>query len=118
MRNMAVTTFMALGLVAAAALAQQPVPSQPSSPSSSQAQPSNRSGTRTEPAPSQSTAKNSAASPVTFDEADKNADGKLTKKEAKAVHNLSFSSADTDKDAALSREEFQIAMGSAARPRG
>ncbi|HEX5046234.1 MAG TPA: hypothetical protein VFX89_03865 [Gammaproteobacteria bacterium] len=88
MRNMAVTTFMALGLLAAAALAQQqPGRTGPSSPSSSQpANPNStgsRSGPRTRPSDSQSSTRNSTASPVTFDEVDKNQDGKLTKKEAK-----------------------------------
>jgi len=54
---------------------------------------------------------------VTFDAADKDKDGKITRDEASAVPNLNFTSADTNADASLSRQEFQVAMAG-AQPRG
>jgi len=54
---------------------------------------------------------------VTFDTADKDKDGKITRDEASAVPNLNFTSADTNADASLSRQEFQVAMAG-AQPRG
>ncbi len=54
---------------------------------------------------------------VTFDMADKNKDGKVTREEATSVPDLNFSAADVDADASLSRQEFQTAMAG-ARPRG
>jgi Ca2+-binding EF-hand superfamily protein len=54
---------------------------------------------------------------VTFDTADKDKDGKVTRDEASAVPGLNFTSADTNSDASLSRQEFQVAMAG-AQPRG
>ena len=54
---------------------------------------------------------------VTFDTADKDKDGKITRDEASAVPGLSFTSADTNADASLSRQEYQVAMAG-AQPRG
>jgi EF hand len=54
---------------------------------------------------------------VTFDTADKDKDGKVTRAEAADVDGLNFSSADTNADASLSRQEFQVAMAG-AQPRG
>jgi len=54
---------------------------------------------------------------VTFDTADKDKDGKVTRDEATAVPGLNFTSADTNADASLSRQEFQVAMAG-AQPRG
>ena len=54
---------------------------------------------------------------VTFDTADKNKDGKVTRDEATDVPGLNFTSADVNADASLSRQEFQIAMAG-AQPRG
>ena len=112
MRNMTVTTLMAIGLMAAVALAQQQSGlSQPSAPSS---QPRTSSPQRTFPS-DRVTRQDSPL--VTFDEADQNNDGKLTRGEARGVPNLSFSAADRDTDSALSREEFTRATAS-VRPRG
>lgn len=112
MRNMTVTTLMAIGFMAAVALAQQqPGLSQPSSPSSHARASS----------PQRTLSRYRATRPdipvVTFDEADKNNDGKLTFREARGVPSVSFSSADTDRDSSLSREEFTLATAN-ARPRG
>lgn len=54
---------------------------------------------------------------VTFDTADKNKDGRVTREEANDVPGLNFTAADTNDDAALSRQEFQTAMAG-AQPRG
>lgn len=54
---------------------------------------------------------------VTFDTADKDKDGKITRDEATAVPGLNFTSADTNADASLSRQEYQVAMAG-AQPRG
>ena len=54
---------------------------------------------------------------MTFDTADKDKDGKVTRAEAADVPGLNFSTADVNADAALSRQEFQTAMAG-AQPRG
>lgn len=54
---------------------------------------------------------------VAFDTADKDKDGKVTRDEASAVPGLNFTSADTNADASLSRQEYQVAMAG-AQPRG
>jgi len=54
---------------------------------------------------------------VAFDTADKDKDGKITRDEATVVPGLNFTSADTNADASLSRQEFQVAMAG-AQPRG
>ena len=59
----------------------------------------------------------SATSRVTFDTADKNKDGKVSRDEGAAVQGLNFSTADVNADASLSRQEFQTAMAG-VQPRG
>ena len=54
---------------------------------------------------------------VAFDTADKDKDGKITRDEATVVPGLNFTSADTNADASLSRQEYQVAMAG-AQPRG
>jgi Ca2+-binding EF-hand superfamily protein len=54
---------------------------------------------------------------ATFDAADKNSDGKVSRDEASDVHGLNFSSADVDGDNSLSRQELQTAMAG-SQPRG
>jgi hypothetical protein len=54
----------------------------------------------------------------TFDTADSNKDGVVSQHEAISVVNLDFAAADTDRNAALSPEEFQVAMASARPPGG
>jgi hypothetical protein len=58
-----------------------------------------------------------ATAQVTFDTADKNKDGRVSREEASDVKGLNFSSADVNDDAALSRQEFQTAMAG-VQPRG
>jgi len=50
------------------------------------------------------------ASP-SFDELDKNHDGKLSKAECAGVKGLDFAKADTNKDGYLDRAEYEAAMG-------
>jgi hypothetical protein len=52
-----------------------------------------------------------------FERADANQDGAITQNEALAVPSLSFASADTDKNSALSPEEFEVAFVN-TRPQG
>ena len=54
---------------------------------------------------------------MSFDTADKDKDGKITRDEASTVPGLNFTSADTNADASLSRQEYQVAMAG-AQPRG
>ena len=53
---------------------------------------------------------------VGFDTADQNKDGTINRAEASAVSGLNFTSADADRDEALSRQEFAAAQ-TTARPR-
>ena len=56
------------------------------------------------------------AQKCSFDTADKDKDGKVSRGEAEDIPGFNFSSADVNDDASLSRQEFQTAMaGSAAR---
>ena len=54
---------------------------------------------------------------MSFDTADKDKDGKVTRDEATDVPGLNFTTADVNDDASLSRQEFQTAMAG-AQPRG
>jgi Ca2+-binding EF-hand superfamily protein len=67
--------------------------------------------------PSTSSGQGQRTAAMSFDTADKDKDGKVTRAEAADVQGLNFSSADTDGDASLSRQEFQVAMAG-AQPRG
>ena len=89
------TTLLAAAVAAAfatAAIAQQPG-----------AQPAPRGGDRTDQ--------------VTFETADKNKDGKVNKEEAGQIAGFDFTRADTNQDASLTRQEFQVAMATST-PRG
>jgi hypothetical protein len=59
----------------------------------------------------------SGTAQVTFDTADKDKDGKVSREEANDIRGLNFSTADVNDDAALSRQEFQTAMAG-VQPRG
>ena len=54
---------------------------------------------------------------VSFDTADKDKDGKISRGEAEDIPGFNFSSADVNDDASLSRQEFQTAMAG-SQPRG
>ena len=54
---------------------------------------------------------------MTFETADKNKDGKITREEAMDVKVINFTTAGTNSDASLSRQEFQTAMAG-SQPRG
>jgi len=54
---------------------------------------------------------------VTFEQADKNKDGKVDRDEAEDIDGFNFSAADADDDRWVSRTEFQTAMAG-SRPRG
>jgi hypothetical protein len=67
--------------------------------------------------PEPSALENRVAAQRGFERADANNDGAVTQNEALAVPNLSFASADINKDSALSPEEFEVAFVN-SRPRG
>jgi hypothetical protein len=121
MNKLALATLVAMGMTAAAIAqqpGQQPSPSQrstqptqpstqprttqPTQPSSSQTAP--RGGDRTEQ--------------VTFERADKNADGRLSREEGNDIDGFDFSRADTNNDASLSRQEYQAAMATSTPREG
>jgi hypothetical protein len=54
---------------------------------------------------------------VSFEDADKNKDGKIDRDEAEDIDGFNFSAADVDDDRWLSEQEFRTAM-SESRPRG
>jgi len=122
MNKLALATLVAMGMTAAA-IAQQPGQSpsqrstqpstqprstQPSTPStqprSTQSSPAPRGGDRTEQ--------------VTFDLADKNADGQVSRQEANEIDGFDFSRADTNNDSTLSRQEYQAAMATSTPREG
>jgi Ca2+-binding EF-hand superfamily protein len=115
MNKLAFATLVAMGMTTAA-IAQQSQPgqspgraAQPSTqqpretPSSREATPAPRGGDRTDQ--------------VSFETADKNADGRVNREEANQIDGFDFSRADTNADAALTRQEFQAAMATST-PRG
>jgi len=122
MNKLALATLVAMGMTAAA-IAQQPGQSpsqrptqpstqprstQPSTPStqprSTQSSPAPRGGDRTEQ--------------VTFERADKNADGQVSRQEANEIDGFDFSRADTNNDSTLSRQEYQAAMATSTPREG
>ncbi len=114
MKKLAFATLVAMG-VTTAAIAQQPSP-QPSqrsaepsttqpreTPTTRELAPEPRGGDRTDQ--------------VSFETADKNADGRVNREEAGMIAGFDFSRADTNEDASLSRQEYQAAMATST-PRG
>ena len=89
MKKVTLATLFALGL-SAGALAQQSAPQQPPQEGS---------------APS-------------FETADKNKDGMISREEASAVRGLDFATADANKDAELDRREYTAAVARLSQPRG
>jgi Ca2+-binding EF-hand superfamily protein len=107
-KKLAFATLVAMG-VSAAAIAQQQPSEQPGQrstqpSSSSQSTPAPRGGDRTEQ--------------VTFERADKDADGRVSREEANDIDGFDFSRADTNNDASLSRPEYQAAMATSTPREG
>lgn len=105
-KKLALATLVAMGM-SAAAIAQQPgsQPGQRSTqPSTQSSQPAPRGGDRTEQ--------------VSFERADKNADGRISREEGNDIDGFDFSRADTNNDASLSRQEFQAAMATSTPREG
>ena len=108
MKKLALATLVAMG-VSAAAVAQQPAgqSDQRSTQPSQQTRdvtPAPRGGDRTEQ--------------VTFERADKNADGRISREEGNDIDGFDFSRADTNNDASLSRQEYQAAMATSTPREG
>jgi hypothetical protein len=93
MKRIAFATFVAMGMAAGAA-----------------AQQSTQQPTRSPPG-------NDRTNQVTFEQADKNKDGKIDRDEAEDIDGFNFTAADADDDRWISRAEFQTAMAG-SRPRG
>jgi hypothetical protein len=109
MKKLAFATLVAMGMTTAAIAqepGQQPAPrsAQPQTPPPSQTTPAPRGGDRTEQ--------------ITFERADKNADGRVNREEANDIDGFDFSRADTNNDASLSRSEYQAAMATSTPREG
>lgn len=123
MKKLALATLVAMGMTAAAIAQQQP--GQQPSPSQRSTQPTQPS---TQPRSTQPTQPNqpSTQAPrggdrteqVTFERADKNADGRVNREEANDIDGFDFSRADTNNDASLSRQEYQAAMATSTPREG
>lgn len=122
MNKLAFATLVAMGMTAAAIAqqpSQQPTPrsaqpqTQPAPPRNSQPAPGSRS-TETAPAPRGG----DRAEQVSFERADKNADGRISREEGNDIDGFDFSRADTNNDAALSRQEYQAAMATSTPREG
>jgi hypothetical protein len=120
MKRIALTTLVTLGF-AAAALAQPGQPgsrSQPADPDAPRAVPAdpavpaNRANPAT-PAPPGG----DRTDQVSFEDADKNADGFVNSEEGNMIAGFDFSRADTNEDGTLSRQEYVAAMATST-PRG
>ena len=111
MKKLAFATLVAMGMTAAA-IAQQP--SQQPAPRNAQPPPTQAQPRQQQQQPSTQTAPaprgGDRTEQVTFDHADKNADGKVSRDEANDIDGFDFSRADTNNDASLSRQEYQAAM--------
>jgi hypothetical protein len=130
MKKLAFATLVALGM-SAAAIAQQPGSQPGQQPGSRSTQPQTQPPRNSQP-PSQSQtprqqqpSSEASRAPrggdrteqVSFDKADKNSDGKVSRDEANDIDGFDFSRADTNNDASLSRQEYQAAMATST-PRG
>ena len=112
MKKLAIATLVAMGFAGTAVAQQQPgsQPGRSAQPQSSQPRETTR---ETTPAPRGG----DRTDQVSFETADKNADGRVNREEANMIAGFDFSRADTNNDAALSRQEFQAAMATST-PRG
>ena len=86
MKRIAFATFVAIGM-AAGAVAQQ-----------------------TSQQPTRSPPGNDRTNQVSFEQADKNKDGKVNQEEGNMIGGFDFSRADTNSDASLTRAEYEAAM--------
>ena len=110
MKKLAFATLVAMGMTAAA-IAQQPASQQPT-PRPAQPQ------TQSVPQPAIPPPGGDRTEQVTFDRADKNADGHVNREEANDIDGFDFSRADTNNDASLSRQEYQAAMATSTPREG
>jgi len=110
MKKLAFATLVAMGMTAAA-IAQQPSSQQPA-PRPAQPQ------TQSVPQPAIPPPGGDRTEQVTFDRADKNADGHVNREEANDIDGFDFSRADTNNDASLSRQEYQAAMATSTPREG
>ena len=121
MNKLAFATLVAMGMTAAA-IAQQP--SQQPAPRQSQPQaqqPSQQPQPRQQqPSTSQSQTPRGGdrTEQMSFEQADKDADGRVSRTEGNAIEGFDFSRADTNNDASLSRQEFQVAMATSTPGQG
>ena len=126
MNKLAFATLVAMGMTAAAIAqqpSQQPVPRQSQPQTQPPAQPR-----QTQPQPGQQQPGSSQVTPaprggdrteqVSFERADKNADGRVSREEGNDIDGFDFSRADTNNDASLSRQEYQAAMATSTPREG
>lgn len=107
---MKLTTMLLATTIAAAALAQEPGRRSPSE----ERTPPGVQQPREERAPVAPQPRGGIAQMPVFEAVDKNSDGALSRKEARAVTGLKFSDADTDGDASLDEREYSTAVARAA----
>jgi len=120
MTKLAFATLVAMGMTASAIAQQQPtqVPSQ-SQRSTQPTQPSTQPRTTQPTQPSDATPRGGdRTEQVTFERADKNADGRVSREEGNDVDGFDFSRADTNNDGSLSRQEYQAAMATSTPREG
>lgn len=112
MSKLAFATLVAMGMTTAA-LAQQPSQQPTPRPAQPQTQqPSQQPGSQSTPRGGDRTEQ------VTFDRADKNADGRVSREEGNDIDGFDFSRADTNSDGSLSRQEYQAAMATSTPREG
>jgi Ca2+-binding EF-hand superfamily protein len=122
MKKLAFATLVAMGMTAAAIAQQQP--GQQPSPSQRATQPTQPSTQPRVTPPTQPTEAIPAprggdrTEQVTFERADKNADGRVSREEANDIDGFDFSRADTNNDASLTRQEYQAAMATSTPREG
>jgi EF hand domain-containing protein len=119
-KTLAFATVVAMGMTAAAIAQQQPSqqPS-PSQRSTQPTQPSTQPRTTQPTQPSQTTPRGGdRTEQVSFDRADKDADGRVNREEGNDIDGFDFSRADTNNDGSLSRQEYQAAMATSSPREG
>ena len=123
MNKLAFATLVAMGMTAAA-IAQQPSQQPTPQPTPRQSQPQTQPPAQprqTQPGTSQTTPAprgGDRTEQMSFERADKNADGQVSRQEGNAIEGFDFSRADTNNDASLSRQEYQAAMATSTPREG